>query len=187
MSDEFGNSLATAILIEGMVKQGQSQQYADKERALKQEQEKLEKSNKNLVEENRNLADDSISSARAILMLRREIEYYKQVLAAPMHVIAKHEEDFRKTYEEEQANLAAWMVSQKAFKELAVQFGMKLGLDYDQVIQMGKEMKLDVLDNKNDSAHGSNANGIPMLEKYTRALKEEVETELERLRVEKNR
>lgn len=44
--------------------------------------------------------------------------------------------------------LADWMVSQKAFKELAIQFGIEKGLTPTEVHQMGLNKELDVLENK---------------------------------------
>ena len=74
-----------------------------------------------------------------------------------MQVIAEHNGDFKKTYEEQQALLADWMVSQKAFKELAIQFGFDAhGHTPEQVIEMGLDKKIDVLEDKHDPSHNTN-------------------------------
>ena len=52
--------------------------------------------------------------------------------------------------------LAGWMVSQKAFKELAIQFGIEKGLTSDEVVEMGKNKKMDVLENKHEEQHNTN-------------------------------
>lgn len=49
------------------------------------------------------------------------------------------------------------MVSQKAFKELSIQFGAEKGLEPNEVIEMGLDKKIDVLEDKNDPSHNTNA------------------------------
>lgn len=81
------------------------------------------------------------------------IDYYKNLLSRPMHEIAAKNGDFKKTYEEQQRLMAEWMVSQKAFKELAIQFGQKLGKTPQEVIQEGLDKEIDVLENKHNPEH----------------------------------
>lgn len=85
-----------------------------------------------------------------------ESQKYESLLAQPMHIIAQQNEKFKETYEEQQTLLADWMVSQKAFKELAIQFGVEKGLQPSEVIEMGLDKEIDVLENKNDSSHKTN-------------------------------
>ena len=85
------------------------------------------------------------------------IEFYKNLLCQPMSVIAQKNINFKATYEAQMQTLADWMVSQKAFKELAIQFGFEKGLSVEQVVQMGKSKKVDVIENKNDLSHKTNA------------------------------
>lgn len=88
----------------------------------------------------------------------RKIQHeYEELLAQPMHVIAQQNENFKETYEEQQTLLADWMVSQKAFKELAIQFGAEKGLPVQEVIEMGLDKKIDVLEDRNDPSHNTNA------------------------------
>lgn len=96
----------------------------------------------------------------------RKIQHeYELLLSQPMHVIAQQNENFKETYEEQQTILAKWMVSQKAFKELAIQFGLEKGLEPSKVIEMGNGEKINVIDNKNNTDHGTRADDIPFLEK----------------------
>lgn len=85
-----------------------------------------------------------------------EAQKYELLLAQPMHVIAQQNENFKETYEEQQTILADWMVSQKAFKELAIQFGAEKGLQPSEVIEMGLDKEIDVLQDKNDPSHKTN-------------------------------
>ena len=87
---------------------------------------------------------------------KEEAEYYKKLLAKPMAEIAQANRSFKETYEKQMELLADWMVSQKAFKELAIQFGIEKGLTSDEVVEMGKNKKMDVLENKHEEQHNTN-------------------------------
>ena len=106
---------------------------------------------------------------------KEEAEYYKKLLAKPMDEIAKANRSFKETYEAQMELLADWMVSQKAFKELAIQFGIEKGLTPDEVIEMGKNKEIDVLENKHDVSHNTNVGDSvyigPRVEKLKNKLK----------------
>ena len=88
-----------------------------------------------------------------------------------MAEIAAENRKFKETYEKQMELLADWMVSQKAFKELAIQFGIEKGLTADEVHQMGLNKKLDVLENKNDPSHKTNSDTIKGIDKHIDSLK----------------
>jgi Zn-dependent peptidase ImmA (M78 family) len=72
-----------------------------------------------------------------------------------MEEIAAANGDFKATFEKQQEIIADWIVSQKAFRELAYEFGEKLGLSEDEVRAQVKDKKKDVL---NDTTkYGNNA------------------------------
>ena len=108
---------------------------------------------------------------QAGMKYKEEAEYYQKLLAKPMAEIAQANRSFKETYEAQMELLADWMVSQKTFKELAIQFGIEKGLTHDEVIEMGNTKKIDVIESKHDSAHGSNANGMPLLREKQDYLK----------------
>jgi hypothetical protein len=56
--------------------------------------------------------------------------------------------------------IAAWAVSQKAFKELAIRFGAGLGMTCDDIHAQGNALKWDVIESMHDPAHGTNANRL---------------------------
>ena len=103
--------------------------------------------------------------------LKEDNIYYKELLAKPMAEIAQANRSFKETYEVQMELLADWMVSQKAFKELAIQFGIEKGLTLDEVHQMGLNKELDVLENKNDPSHKTNADTIKGIEQHIDSLK----------------
>ena len=70
--------------------------------------------------------------------------------------IAQQYGNFKQTYEKQMEIMADWMVSQKAFKELAIEFGFDDGLQPEEVIQMGADKKIDVLEDKHDESHNTN-------------------------------
>lgn len=73
---------------------------------------------------------------------------------------------------EQQEVLADWIVSQKAFKELAIQFGGQIGVDTEEVIEMGLDKKIEVLENKNNPSHRTNADGSQFVTNLSEKLKE---------------
>ena len=93
---------------------------------------------------------------QAAMKYKEEAEYYQKLLAKPMAEIAQANRSFKETYEAQMELLADWMVSQKAFKELAIQFGIEKGLTSDEVVEMGKNKKMDVLENKHEEQHNTN-------------------------------
>ena len=87
----------------------------------------------------------------------------QKLLAQPMREIAKQNDDFKKTYKNEMEFLADWMVSQKAFKELAIQYGNKFGIQPEEVIAQGKSLKQHVLKGENNPSHNTNADEFILL------------------------
>ena len=158
----------TTGLVAGILIHGENERQASLARAVKdiENRNKLNNLNNELNEAQESIAnlksEKQISSqvsstiAHHNRLLQQEVEYYKHLLSQPMQVIAEHNGDFKKTYEEQQTLLADWMVSQKAFKELAIQFGAEKGLDPNEVIEMGLDKEIDVLENKNESSNKTN-------------------------------
>ena len=89
--------------------------------------------------------------------LEEEVDEYRKLLCKPMLEIANQNRNFKATYEAQMQIMADWMVSQKAFKELAIQFGFDKGLSPEKVIEMGYDAEIDVLENKHDPSHNTNA------------------------------
>ena len=89
--------------------------------------------------------------------LEQQANQYEALLCKPMLEIAQHNGNFKATYEAQMQIMADWMVSQKAFKELAIQFGFDKGLSPEKVIEMGYDAEIDVLENKHDPSHNTNA------------------------------
>ena len=82
--------------------------------------------------------------------LKAENQFYKDLLTKPMLEIAKINGDFEKTYDEQQVILGEWVVSQRAFKELAIKYGIETGKTKEEVIKEGKETEVKVLNNETD-------------------------------------
>ena len=108
---------------------------------------------------------------QATIKYKEEAEYYKKLLAKPMVEIAEENHDFKKAYETQMELLADWMVSQKAFKELAIQFGIEKGLTPNEVIQMGLNKNIDVLESNNETSHNTNANNSSIAKHHIDKLK----------------
>lgn len=71
--------------------------------------------------------------------------------------------DLRQAFEDQQLLLAEWMVSQKAFKELAIELGREKGWTVSEVIGRGNDKKPGVLNDGHEQAHGTNGSGIPLI------------------------
>lgn len=84
-------------------------------------------------------------------------EYYRGLLSKPMNEIAKHNGNFKETYEKQQVLLADWIVSQKAFREVAMKYGTKEGKTKEEINEEGLETKQKVLLNQSEFANGNNA------------------------------
>ena len=108
---------------------------------------------------------------QATIKYKEEAEYYKKLLAKPMAEIAQANRSFKETYEKQMELLADWMVSQKAFKELAIQFGIEKGLTPNEVIQMGLNKNIDVLESNNETSHNTNANNSAIIKPHIDKLK----------------
>ena len=162
-------NINTTGLVAGILIHGENERQASLARAIKDIENKNKLNNlndklnvasetiENLQAEKEMEEDVSLNIAHHNRILKQEVEYYKQLLAQPMQVIAEHNGDFKKTYEEQQTLLADWMVSQKAFKELSIQFGLEKGLEPQEVIEMGLDKKIDVLQDKHEPNHNTNA------------------------------
>ena len=84
------------------------------------------------------------------------IDYYRQLLSKPMEEIAAANGDFKATFEKQQEIIADWIVSQKAFRELAYEFGEKLGLSQDEIKSHARDARKKVITNQTN--HDNNAN-----------------------------
>lgn len=93
----------------------------------------------------RQLNSDNNANQLALIGLHAQIRNYKALLSKPMEEIAAANGDFKATFEKQQEIIADWIVSQKAFRELAYEFGEKLGLSQDEVREMVPEKKKAVL------------------------------------------
>ena len=127
--------------------------------------EDLEIDNISLQNDNTALQNDNI-------ILNNELASYKDLLAKPMHEIANSNENFKKTYHLQQELLANWMVSQRAFKELAIDLGLDLGKLKEEIISEGMNQRIKVLDNttKHGNDLGDDSNVKPYIDKIKAKL-----------------
>ena len=103
--------------------------------------------------------------------LKEDNEYYKKLLAKPMVEIAQENKNFKETYEAQMELLADWMVSQKAFKELAIQFGIEKGFTPDEIRDMGIKKESDVLLNNHNPSHKTNSSDLTTMQEEVDRLK----------------
>jgi len=137
--------------------------------------------NRGLRQVNADQADALQAKSAYAAELQQQLASAKQQLAEASQELAgarnrqkkaeRAEAQYREAYKNQMEVTAEWMLSQKAFKELAIQFGLEQGYDAEQTIALGNQKKLDVLDNKHHPEHGSNANGLPFLEERAAGLR----------------
>ena len=106
-----------------------------------------------------------------VSVLSEDNKYYSKLLAKPMAEIAQANRSFKETYEAQMELLADWMVSQKAFKELAIQFGVEKGLTPDEIRDMGIKKESDVLLNNNNPSHKTNSSDLTTMQEEVNGLK----------------
>lgn len=114
------------------------------------------------------LEDEASKSRREVGRVRTENEQLqdennrlKSLLSKPFKEIAQVSGDFKVAYEQQQDLLADWILSQEAFKETAIQFGIELGKSIDEVKEIVSENEMAVLENRTE--HNNNADKYPTL------------------------
>lgn len=129
-----------------------------------------------LKREKSELEERAEKAEKELKAAKQEATLYKSLLSKPMHEIAERSSDFKATYELQQELLANWMVSQRAFKELAIEFGIKTGLAKSDVVQAGFATKVAVLNNA--TKHGNNAEDDEFMLKHSEKLKAKLQCKL---------
>lgn len=98
----------------------------------------------------------------------QEASAYKELLSRPMREIAGVSGDFKKAYEMQQQLLAEWIMGQKAYRETAMQLGIKLEMTPEQVQKAAAPNFTAVLENR--TQHGNDAKDIPLLAQHAEAI-----------------
>jgi regulator of replication initiation timing len=145
-------------------------------RGLSIEQQKaitgLQDENIRLKGENKKLKEENATLKNRMYNSEDDAEEYEELLCKPMLEIAQKNGNFKKTYEAQMQIMADWMVSQKAFKELAIQFGFKQGLSAEKVVQIGSDKEIDVLENKHNPEHNTNVGDSVIIGPRVEVLKQ---------------
>lgn len=131
----------------------------EENQAAKKKNNALKADNNDLLDDVQNLSLQNRALYEKAVELQDEVDEYKLLLCKPMAEIAQKHGNFQETYEKQMQIMADWMVSQKAFKELAIRFGLEKGLSVENVIEKANQMKIDVLNSENDLSHNTNIAG----------------------------
>ncbi|WP_139285318.1 hypothetical protein [Acidovorax soli] len=124
---------------------------------LQRDMERANLSNTNQALNSGSIQAQNVQLQQEVARLQGENQYYRQLLCKPMNEIAEKNGNFKETYEKQMEIMADWMVSQKAFKELAIQFGFEKGQSAQETIQQAKDLKTSVIQGKNNPDHKTNA------------------------------
>lgn len=85
-----------------------------------------------------------------------ENENLRTLLKKPFEEIAKESVDFSNNYNKHLLRLGEWMVSQKAYKELAIELGEKLNISVEDIKVLAANKEINVLNNENVKSHHTN-------------------------------
>lgn len=110
-----------------------------------------------LRNEVKKLKTENADLKRKLLIANDEAEEYSDLLCKPMREIAARNGNFKDTYDKQMEIMADWMVSQKAFKELAIQFGFEKGINKDETVKIAQSKKQGVLNQEHDPNNNTNA------------------------------
>ena len=101
---------------------------------------------KNLVEENKRLEEEN--------------EFLRELLTRPMSEIAKENGLFREAYHKQQEAQATWMVSQRAFKEIAMKYGIQAGKSVEDIALEADKAEEQVLTDSTKYGNNIGKGGI---------------------------
>ncbi|WP_244855870.1 hypothetical protein [Ralstonia mannitolilytica] len=102
--------------------------------------------------------------------IKKENNEYKALLSKPFAEIAAKDGRFKENYEKQQELLAAWIVSQRAFKEVAMKYGQAMGKSSEEVLSEFQAAKETVL---NDQSNFGNTVDETEKKAYKRYLDKE--------------
>jgi len=115
------------------------------------------------------LADKLETVQKQLEQSKEEIQLYKDLLSKPFAEIAAYHKGFNATYESQKELLAGWIVSQKAFRELSMNFGEEMGKTQEDITELAKISKLNVLEN--NTKYGNDAKDIEFVLPYVDSIK----------------
>jgi len=145
------------------------------ERQMKETVDFEQRQNKTLKEKAKNAEEISQilklraeKAEQATQVAQQEVESYKQLLASPLHEIAKANGSFKQTYDAQQQLLAEWIMGQKAFKETAMQLGIQVGKTPEEIQQIATQNANAVLENRTE--HGNNSTTSPLLAEHAATI-----------------
>ncbi|WP_051647743.1 hypothetical protein [Burkholderia cenocepacia] len=101
------------------------------------------------------------ATADEILALKNKVKAYEELLSLPMKEIAQANDDFKKTYDQQQNVLAEWIMAQQAYRETAKIFGKELGKSKEEFSAVHQSSINAVLTNQ--TQHDNNASEYPVL------------------------
>jgi len=95
---------------------------------------KANQKNNGMSEETAEKIGSAIGSLVAPLKAAQEENaYFKEQLSRPLMEIINENKEYKDAFEKQREILEGWMVSQNAFKKLALEYGKKIGKDEDSV------------------------------------------------------
>jgi uncharacterized small protein (DUF1192 family) len=143
--------------------QRQNKEIVEDNQELQSEVEQQQKKAKRAQQEADDLDLEVTHLSQTVKILRDEVQRLNELFNQPLSEIAKQHPGFAKLYEEQMLKLGEWMVSEKAFKEVAIELGHNQGLSSEQILKKVSMKEADVLNNRNNPAHNTNIKGSKVI------------------------
>ena len=154
----YDNFSAMYLHSENQRKASEAQYEADrKARAYQQANEDLAWENQRSNSLNNELEGDIARLRRQKNQLVVEVNRLRELLTKPFTEIAKEDPTFAANYHRSKELLASWMVSQRAYRECAIQIGLENGMSIEEVTKKATALHEDVIKENCPVEHGTNA------------------------------
>ena len=137
---------------------------------IRQMQAMLDQAN-SIIEKELSGKPQQLSNANQVIEQQEKIILLQIEKQAAEDNLRDHREHEIRDLEKQNETIAKWMLSQKAFKEVALQFGEQLDIDEEGVAKEYQKNVDNVLDNT--TAHGNDSDKNDMLRRYREKLIEE--------------
>ena len=134
---------------------------------MKNQENKVVEDNLVIANENLrlNIEDVSVKKSKKVPKkehegLETEVSSLRYVLEDAQNKMRSMEEElekFKADFEDRKLKFAMSIIDQRAFMELAIQYGRQLGKNSFEVKKEGYKKEIDVLENKHEAIHQTNA------------------------------
>ncbi len=121
--------------------------------------------NIHLKQENSELRNENQNLQMKVHHAEAEAQFYKELLCRPMADIAQVDENFAKTYQEQQELIRSWIRSSEVWREVSMMLAIEGGVEQEKAQELLNEANKRVDD-------GTNQFGSPEIKAMNKKIKE---------------